>query len=197
MSRLYRAVLILLMTLAGTGCAHEPDSIGRKPNMPAAAIDSATPAKDLFGRSRTAAPLEPDPIGFYSRGCLSGARQLPLDGPNWQVMRLSRNRNWGHPELTAFLKRFPAAAAKDSGRPGILVGDMSQPRGGPMLTGHVSHQVGLDADIWLLPMPRRALTRVEREELSSVGVVRQDRLDIDPRAWTQGHVAVLRAAAMD
>ena len=41
---------------------------------------------------------------------------------------------------------------------GLLVGDMSQPRGGPMLTGHASHQVGLDADIWLTPMPDRELT---------------------------------------
>jgi len=183
MSHLNRSVLVLLMTLAGTGCAHEPGS--------------STAAKELFGRSRTAAPLEPDPIGFYSRGCLAGARQLPIDGRNWQVMRLSRNRNWGHPELIEFLKRFSAAAAKDSGWPGILVGDLSQPRGGPMLTGHVSHQIGLDADIWLTPMPGRVLTREEREQVSAVGMVRGDRLDIDRGAWTDRHVAVLRAAAMD
>jgi len=36
-------------------------------------------------------------------------------------MRLSRNRNWGHPELIAFLKRFAPAAAAASGWPGILV----------------------------------------------------------------------------
>ena len=155
------------------------------------------PAKELFGRARTAAPAEPAAIGFYSRGCLAGARQLPIDGANWQVMRLSRNRNWAHPELIAFLKRFSAEAAKSSGWPGILVGDLSQPRGGPMLTGHVSHQVGLDADIWLVPMPARTLTRQEREELSSIVTVREDRLDIDPRAWTEGHLAVLRTAAMD
>ncbi|MFO1138063.1 MAG: penicillin-insensitive murein endopeptidase [Paracoccus sp. (in: a-proteobacteria)] len=23
--------------------------------------------------------------------------ELPESGPSWQVMRLSRNRNWGHP----------------------------------------------------------------------------------------------------
>jgi penicillin-insensitive murein endopeptidase len=133
----------------------------------------------MFGRARAAAALEPAPIGFYSRGCLAGAQQLPIDGPNWQVMRLSRNRNWGHPELVEFLKRFAAAATKNSNWPGILVGDMAQPRGGPMLTGHVSHQIGLDADIWLIPMPARVLSRSEREEMSSVEMVRRDRLDID------------------
>lgn len=66
-----------------------------------------------------------------------------------------------------------------------------------MLTGHVSHQIGLDADIWLLPMPARRLTRDEREQLSSVEVVRPDRLDIDGKTWTQSHLAVLRAAATD
>ena len=63
-------------------------------------------------------------------------------------MRLSRNRNWGHPKLVEFLERLSAKGAK-VGWPGLLVGDMAQPRGGPMLTGHASHQVGLDADIWL------------------------------------------------
>ena len=67
-------------------------------------------------------------------------------------MRLSRNRNWGHPDLVAFLERLAEKVPK-VGWPGLLVGDMAQPRGGPMLTGHASHQVGLDADIWLTPMP--------------------------------------------
>ena len=31
-----------------------------------------------------------------------------------------------------------------------------------MITGHASHQLGLDADIWLTPMPAE-LTRRERE----------------------------------
>lgn len=66
-----------------------------------------------------------------------------------------------------------------------------------MLTGHASHQIGLDADIWLTPMPGRELTRFEREEMSAVTVVREDRLDVDPAKWTPDHVAVLKAAATD
>jgi penicillin-insensitive murein DD-endopeptidase len=112
-------------------------------------------------------------------------------------MRLSRNRNWGHPALIAFLERFARKVPQVSHWPGILVGDMSQPRGGPMLTGHASHQIGLDADIWLTSMPRRELSRLEREEMSAVNVVREDRLDVDPAKWTPDHVAVIRAAAND
>ena len=49
---------------------------------------------------------------------LSGRRAaLPVDGETWQVMRLSRNRNWGHPAMIAFLERFSRKAAqKASGR---------------------------------------------------------------------------------
>jgi penicillin-insensitive murein endopeptidase len=112
-------------------------------------------------------------------------------------MRLSRNRNWGHPALVEFLERFAAKVPKVSNWPGILVGDMSQPRGGPMLTGHASHQIGLDADIWLTPMPNREFTRQEREDISATMIVRKDRLDVDPRVWTPSHVAVIKAAATD
>jgi penicillin-insensitive murein endopeptidase len=79
----------------------------------------------------------------------------------------------------------------------LLVGDMSQPRGGPMFTGHASHQVGLDADIWLTPMPARQLSRNEREEMSAVMMVRDDRLDIDPSVWTPNHLTVIRDAAQE
>ena len=66
-----------------------------------------------------------------------------------------------------------------------------------MLTGHASHQIGLDADIWLTPMPNRQLSRNEREEMSAVKMVRADRLDVEPSAWTPTHLAVIHAAAQE
>lgn len=155
-----------------------------------------TPARDLFGRQATPAAMPTRSIGGYSKGCLAGAVSLPINGPTWQVMRLSRNRNWGHPKLLRFLERLSATAAK-VGWPGLLVGDMSQPRGGPMLTGHASHQIGLDADIWLRPMPDHELTTEEREEISSTNVVAADRLDVDRSVWTPAHGNLIRAAAED
>jgi penicillin-insensitive murein endopeptidase len=133
-------------------------------------------------------------IGFYAKGCLAGAVALPINGKTWQVMRLSRNRNWGHPRLVALLERLSKKAAELGWR-GLLVGDMSQPRGGPMLTGHASHQVGLDADVWLTPMPDRKLTPREREEMSATMIVREDRKDVDPKVWTPAHGALIKAAA--
>jgi len=157
--------------------------------------DPATPAKELFGRKATPSQQKPGVVGFYAKGCLAGADMLPLDGEAWQVMRLSRNRNWGHPALTGFLKRTASELRAAQIWPGFLVGDMSQPRGGPMLTGHASHQIGLDADVWQTPMPDRQLTRAEREEMSATQMVRPDRLDIDPARWTPAHMAMLKAVA--
>ncbi len=155
------------------------------------------PAKELFGRKNDAAPLAARAIGFYSKGCLAGGIALPVNGKTWQVMRLSRNRNWGHPDLIAFLERFANKVPKVAGWRGILVGDLAQPRGGPMLTGHASHQVGLDADIWLTPMPERTLEKEERETFPPQLMVRADKRDIDPKTFTPGHVQVIRAAAED
>ncbi|MDH2401310.1 penicillin-insensitive murein endopeptidase [Bradyrhizobium sp. SSUT18] len=154
-------------------------------------------AKELFGRKTSPAPLATRSIGFYAKGCLAGAQALPINGETWQVMRLSRNRNWAHPDMVALLERLSVKAHEVAGWPGLLVGDMSQPRGGPMLTGHASHQVGLDADIWLTPMPNRQLSRNEREEMSATSMVRTDRLDIDPAVWTPSHLLVIRAAAQE
>ena len=95
------------------------------------------------------------------------------------------------------MERLADKVPKVSNWPGLLVGDMAQARGGPMLTGHTSHQVGLDADIWLTPMPKTPLSREEREEMSATNVVAEDKKDVDPKIWTPGHFAVIKAAAED
>jgi penicillin-insensitive murein DD-endopeptidase len=189
--------LVLVVLVAGPAVAQDKGTLNPQPLPPLANPDDPkTPAKQLFGRRTRPTAAPPHVIGFYSKGCLAGAAELPIDGPTWQVMRLSRNRNWGHPKLIAFLERLSADAA-EVGWPGLLVGDMSQPRGGPMITGHASHQVGLDADIWLTPMPNRTLTREEREEMSATMVVAADRRDVDPKVWTPAHLALLKTAAED
>jgi penicillin-insensitive murein endopeptidase len=197
-----RPILLLLIcaavVCATVALAQDKGSVEPKPLPPLANLnDPKLGAKELFGRKVLPAAMPTRVIGFYAKGCIAGAEALPINGESWQVMRLSRNRNWAHPNLVALLKRVADKAHKDAGWPGILVGDMSQPRGGPMLTGHASHQVGLDADIWLTPMPNRQLSRNEREEMSAIMMVRADRLDIDPNAWTPNHLAVIRAAAQE
>jgi penicillin-insensitive murein endopeptidase len=178
--------------------AQDKGSVDPQPLPPLANPNDPTlGAKQLFGRKRLPAAMPTRVIGFYAKGCIAGAEALPINGPTWQVMRLSRNRNWAHPDMVALLERLSAKAHKDAGWPGLLIGDMSQPRGGPMITGHASHQVGLDADVWLTPMPDHRLSREEREDMSAVMMVRPDRLDIDPHVWTPGHLAVIRDAARE
>ena len=164
----------------------------------ALAIDPAAAkeplAKDLFGAQRLPAAAAAKSYGFYSKGCFAGGVAMAADGPNWQGMRLSRNRHWGHPELVRTLERLSRDAAGDGWR-GLLLGDMSQPRGGPMLTGHASHQIGLDADIWFMPMPDRRFSNDERERTSAVSLLKRDSLYVDDRKWTPAHEAVLRRAA--
>src|SRR5215218_2038267 len=198
-----RPILTFLLMAAAvvsatTAPAQDKGSVDPRPLPPLAnPNDPKLGAKELFGRKVLPAAMPTRVIGFYAKGCIAGAEQLPITGETWQVMRLSRNRYWAHPDMVALIKRLAAKAHKNAGWPGILVGDMSQPRGGPMFTGHASHQVGLDADVWLTPMPSRQLSRNEREEMSAVMMVRPDRLDIDPQAWKPGHLAVIRAAAQE
>jgi penicillin-insensitive murein endopeptidase len=109
-------------------------------------------------------------------------------------MRLSRNRRWGHPAMIGLIEKLSRDAAAD-GWPGLLLGDISQPRGGPMLTGHASHQIGLDADIWFTPMPDRRLSAEERENMSAVSMIRAKGLKVDERVWTPAHARLLKRAA--
>ncbi len=195
----WRTVLLAALSLlsANSALAQDKGSVNPAPLPPLTnPNDPRTPAKELFGRKTTPAPLAARAIGLYSKGCLAGAQALPIDGETWQVMRQSRNRNWGHPNLVRFLERLAKQAPKIGWR-GLLVGDMAQPRGGPMHSGHFSHQVGLDADIWLTPMPDRRLSREEREEMMSTVVVAQDGKDVAPNVWTPAHAAIIKAAAKD
>jgi penicillin-insensitive murein endopeptidase len=188
--------LMALLACCAAACAQDRGSLSPRP-LPALAHpeDPSTPAKELFGRKENPSHQRPQVIGFYAKGCLAGASQVPYDGDAWQVMRISRNRNYGHPALVAFLERTARSLREHRIWPGFLIGDMAQPRGGPMRTGHASHQIGLDADIWMTPMPNRTLTREEREEMSATNVVRHDKLDIDPQSWTAAHLAMLRFVA--
>jgi penicillin-insensitive murein endopeptidase len=109
-------------------------------------------------------------------------------------MRPVRNRAYGHARLVAFIQAL-SEAARAQGWPGLLVGDLAQPRGGPMRSGHGSHQTGLDADIWLTPAPAHRLSPIERDTLAATSVVRPDGSQVDREHWSSKHVTLLRTAA--
>ena len=191
------ALCAVLFFAHGAANAQDKGILDPKPLPPLAKPDGpGTLAKELFARKTTPSQGPARSIGFYSHGCIAGAVALPVDGETWQVMRVSRNRNWGHPELIQFIEQLADKATR-TGWHGLLIGDMSQPRGGPLLAGHTSHQVGLDVDIWLTPMPAHAFTRLEREDMMATMVVAANRKDVDPKVWTPAHTALIKAAASD
>ena len=161
---------------------------------PTSAMTKEPLAKDLFGAARLPAVAKPQSYGFYSKGCFTGGVAIATDGPTWQAMRLSRNRRWGHPAMIKLIEKLSRDAVAD-GWPGLLLGDISQPRGGPMLTGHASHQIGLDADIWFTPMPDRRLSAQERENMSATSLIRNGTHFVNDRLWTPAHERLLKRAA--
>jgi penicillin-insensitive murein endopeptidase len=157
---------------------------------------SSPDARKLFSAVKVPSNQTPASIGEYWNGCLAGASTLPVDGPHWQVMRLSRNRHYGRAALVDYIKNF-SDRAHNAGWNGLLIGDMNQPRGGPMPSGHASHQIGLDADIWLTPAPQNKLTDEERETMDAHSVLKIDSADLDPNIWTPEHAAMVKEAAQD
>lgn len=153
-------------------------------------------ARQVFGHISTPSTGAALPFGSYARGCSAGAVALAETGPTWQAMRLSRNRYWGQPVLVDYIEDLSSFAATQPGWSGLYVGDMSQARGGPMLTGHASHQIGLDVDIWTLPATRLDLTPDQRESLSSNNLARSGGAYTNAN-FTPAHMAILRAAAQD
>ena len=158
-------------------------------------VAAETLAAKLFAAQLlpTAGPAQP--IGTYARGCAAGNVELPETGPTWQAMRLSRNRNWGNPVLVSYLEDLSQKVTA-FGWNGLYIGDMGNPRGGPMISGHASHQMGLDADVWFLPPGRLNLSAAEREKVSSISIRTDDQLSVNQN-WNPSYRAVLKAAASD
>jgi penicillin-insensitive murein DD-endopeptidase len=157
------------------------------------ALPEDAPASRHFGAVRAGTAGTAAVFGSYTRGCLAGAAQLSLDGTHWQVLNPSRNRAWGHPELVAFVKSLAERVAADGHR-GLLIGDLAQPRGGPMPSGHTSHQVGLDADIWLTPLPTRRLSANDLEDYEPPSLVDFNALRVT-NGFGDAQYAMLRRAA--
>src|SRR4030088_2030888 len=185
-------LLLLSVAIASApALAQDKGSVDPKPLPPLAnPNDPKLGAKELFGRKVLPAAMPTRTLGFYAKGCIAGAEALPINGDAWQVMRLSRNRNWAHPDMVALLKRLAARVHREAGWPGILVGDMSQPRGGPMLTGHASHQVGLDADARPPIVAQRTRGHVRGHDgASRPARHRSGRLDAEPSGGDPGRGA--------
>jgi len=158
---------------------------------------SLTPSVALpmtWGEVLEPAPGAPHAIGSYTAGCVQGAIPLPLGGRGYQVMRPQRRRFFGHPLLVRYLQEL-GAAADQKGLGVLLIGDLGQPRGGPMPFGHRSHQIGLDVDIWFwLPGDGMVLSVAERESIGAPSMLTADGRALDGQQWLPRQAEVLRLA---
>jgi penicillin-insensitive murein DD-endopeptidase len=176
----------ILLQRAGPLCAGLALAIG---------VATAGAAVAAWGEVTTPVPGPPRVIGSYGGGCIAGAAALPPEGPGYQAVDLERQRHFGHPRTIDYITALGRRAA-DAGLGPLLIGDIAQPRGGPMSWGHISHQTGLDVDIWyrldVPPLPRDA-----REAIPQPGVVDPASGAIDRTLWTEDHVRLLRLAVDD
>src|ERR1700709_2344099 len=103
---IFLTLLLSVAMSAGGALAQDKGSVDPKPLPPLANLnDPKLGAKELFGRKVLPAAMRTRVIGFYAKGCIAGAEALPINGESWQVMRLSRNRHFAHPDMVALVKR--------------------------------------------------------------------------------------------
>lgn len=130
-----------------------------------------------WAKITTPAPGPARAIGRPGAGCIAGAETLASEGVGYHAVHLERRRFFGHPMMIEFLRKM-GEFARSSGFPVLNIGDIGMARGGPMPSGHSSHQIGLDADIWF--------------DASARSVVVGDRLD--RKSWGHAQEALLRKA---
>jgi penicillin-insensitive murein endopeptidase len=162
----------------------------------AALVAPASAADSPWGAALTPTPGPARVIGSPANGCLAGAAMLPTEGPGFAAIRLSRHRNYGHPDTIDYVERLGRAAQAAHLAP-FYVGDMAQPRGGPMMWGHGSHMNGMDVDIWFNLDPKPALLPAAREEVDLPSMVLPDKSAIDRKRFGASQVTLLRLAVAD
>ena len=162
----------------------------------AAPFAFANPGQEDWSKPSGPARGEPRIYGGPAAGCIVGAVPLAADGVGYQTIRNSRNRHWAHPQTVRYMTELGQKLNR-AGFPDIYIGDMSQPRGGPMAFGHASHQTGLDVDIWFSLLPKPALTPTQREQVPLPWLVTADQTAIDRKNFDSRHVDLLRLAAED
>jgi hypothetical protein len=159
---------------AGAGAeviADDPPSLTLSVDTPTRETAGRTPAIPRPKRSRkpaSAARAEARPriewrsatsIGVWWSGSLIDGTQLPVEGPDWVTWNPNTDsvpnaasRLYGNERtIRKTISVIEDYRAANPGAPRVVVGDISFEGGGPM-DAHVSHQNGLDVDIYY---PRR------------------------------------------
>ncbi len=140
------------------------------------------------------AAAEPRIVSGPGGGCIAGAVELPSEGPGYETIRASHSTYWGHPETIASLQLL-ALRAQQAGLPVLYMNDISRRFGGPTAGVHLSHMVGLDADVWLDTQPKPRLSVLQRDGIEVASLVSADQRGIELSRWNAGHATLIRLAA--
>ena len=124
----------------------------------------------LFPGMASAEPIRGESVGYYSNGTLTGGQAVPANGPNHYLIfpapcyrkrplgpaypDKSRADNFfGHPNtVAAVLDAAKLTRARYPKAPRVPVGELSN-RVGSSIRRHLSHQNGLDVDVYFLREP--------------------------------------------
>lgn len=137
----------------------------------------------------------PVSVGSFANGCIVGAQALPLNSPNYQVMRQDQRRYFGHPDLIQFIQRL-TTQAHNLQLGNVLIGDMGMAAGGRFSSGHASHQTGLDVDIWL-QLPKTRWTAQQLLKPQPLDLVAPDDKRVRTRHWQPEIDSLIKLAAKD
>ena len=181
-----RATVALAAAGVLVGCSPTSDSTADRPVIKLPSFKIPEPPRPTGGRTEV--------VGFYAKGCIAGARAVPRGRDRFVVIRPQRNRFYGHPVMVDFIQDLARRAVRRGET--MLVADVSGPRGGP-ISGHRSHQVGLDADIRLLMMQRTQINRRYVQAPPQISMLKRNRRSIDRRRWSSRQVRLIRTAARD
>jgi hypothetical protein len=122
--------------------------VAPKPKLPTKAAAPSNPSPEIDWRNATS-------VGIHWSGSLIAGTQLPVEGPDWvtwnpitDTVPNARGRLYGNERtIRAILSVTEGYRAANPRAPRVVVGDISFEGGGRM-DAHVSHQNGLDVDIY-------------------------------------------------
>jgi penicillin-insensitive murein endopeptidase len=178
-------VLLPASTSAGPPDGGTPET---KLGQPASAVQHGFDPRWSHVTSPSPGPARS--IGLPGAGCVQGAVALSQRDPKYVLVHPERKRDFGHPDLIAYLREVAAAAGKHKLGP-LYIGDLGQARGGPTPTGHRSHQNGLDVDVWYGP-PAKPIRAGKSATPPSVVDLRTNKMS---PAWDRRAAGLVELAA--
>jgi penicillin-insensitive murein endopeptidase len=136
-------------------------------------------------------------VGSYNDGIVRNSVALDLNHRGIQTMRPWNNRFFGHTDLKSFIYNL-GKTSFESGLGQLMIGDLSHEDGGT-LSGHASHQNGLDVDIWFY-RPADTMTNLpdsQREPSHFPHYLDPSNNEFYPGLWDTKLDQILKLAAED